>query len=162
MRKISAHRFLAVVLLALCILSCSCSRVQEPSIHDVRISGIDIKGLTSADISVSVSIYNPNKKPLSAESASGEIYYNGTIVAEFFLKDTPLTAAALSTTDLQASINFKITDPLSLLSAGFNLKNPDFSQLTADADILIKIGDIRHKVRLRKYSLTRLSSFLNF
>jgi len=161
MRKNDGHLINVFAAILIGLLICSCAKVQEPSIQDVRISRINATSLTSADIRVSFTITNPNKKPLSAESASGEIFLNGEVIAEFYLKDTPLTAPPVATTPLEARANIKITNPLYLLSAGFSVQNPDFSQLTASADILIKIGDMQHRIRFKKYPLEKLTSHLN-
>jgi len=160
MRNQRAHLILTMMVVLLGVITTSCAKLQEPSVSQARITGCDIKGLTSADVCFSFSINNPNKKNLSAESASGRISLSGSPVADFVLTGTPLVAPASSTSSISACVNLKITDPLSLVTAGINLRDPDLSQLTADVDIIVRIGTTPKKIRLRNAPLSSLVSYL--
>ncbi len=135
---------------------CCCTGIQKPEIKDVNLNGITLNGLTEADIRVSFTAVNPNRLPLSAEALSGEIFIKDTPVAEFTLTSTPLTVLPKSSATLEACINIRITDPLSILSAGINIKNPDLSQLTIDAGISFRIGKARKFFKLKNYPLDHL------
>lgn len=161
MRNRGLFRLPALSVFLLCVISSGCTKLQEPRISDISVTECDIKGLTSADVCFSFTIGNPNKKSLSAESATGEIFINGASIAEITLTDAPLTAPAQSTSTIKTCFNIRITDPLSMLAAGISLRDPDLRRLTADADISIRIGSSTKKIRIRDFPLSRLSSYLN-
>lgn len=135
---------------------CCCTRIQEPELKDANLVGISLNGLTEADIRFSFTAVNPNRLSLSAESVSGEIFIIETPVAEFTLTNAPLTVQPKSSGIVEACLNIRITDPLSVLKAGINLKNPDLSQLTADAAITVRIGEVKKSFKLKKYPLDQL------
>ncbi|MBQ0006920.1 MAG: hypothetical protein KBS57_05920 [Alistipes sp.] len=155
LRKLTVLSFLAFFTL------CCCTRIQEPEIRDINLNNITLNGLTEADIRVSFTAVNPNRLPLSAEAVSGEVFIKNTPAAEFTLTNAPLTVLSKSSATLEACINVRITDPLSILSAGIDLRKPDLSQLTIDAGISFRIGDTRKFFKLKKYPLRSLLNFGN-
>lgn len=148
------RKFIIILLIStLCIGGCS-------KFKKVEISNISVKDL-SIDLpkgTVLFTLYteldNPNRRKFKIANAAGEIYQQGIHFAS--ISTTEQYTIEKGANAIPIKLQLKITDPLSLISVGFNFKNLQKMNLTVNFEATISSGPIKRTLKYSNIPLDKI------
>lgn len=162
MRCFGIFRTALTVFVLGALLSVSCTEVKPPVLSDAAISSVRVKGLTSAEVELTMTVENPNRKSISVESLEGTLRRGDADIAGFSLADTSLEVPAASVSTVVARLSLSLTDPMAALAAIPALQRMELDGFLLDARAVVSYGGLKKKLTLDGYPAGNIVHYVSY
>ena len=146
-----------IILLFVALCLGSCAKYQKVEINNISVADFSAD-LPKATISLTLNteLNNPNKRNIEITKAQGSIYKKGTHFADVNIADKYVITKGLNTIPFR--INITVTDPIALLTLGFNYKNLQKSDFTINFEATIKSGPLKKNFKFENIPFSELEA----
>lgn len=139
-----------VLLLAVVALMTGCTDYRQISVDGVALESFRFNGTSSATIVLIADVDNPTMHTISVEEVDAVLLREGKEFVRFTLEGTP-SAGPETDGPVRIPVLASVLDPISIITAGLDLKSWDVDGLTVDGKmVLCSDGKVRKTVRFRK------------
>lgn len=146
--------FLMIMAAALCFILPSCSGYRDIRLTSCEVKTITPTGLRNVTVTVEAGFFNP-ASDVSVNYATGNIFLNGKEMANieippFVIEGKSENASVSVPLKISLSQGFSFMETLSML------RSFDERDLTADAEIKIKVRGVNKKLKFKNISIADL------
>ena len=130
-----------------------CKKYEQIKIHSGKVESLNMNGLRSADLILSVKVENPAGK-LILEDVRGTLKHSGKIIGDVTL--APLTLSARTVADYKVSATIELDKGISLIELMGLMDVRKLKECTVDVSAKGKASGIRMKREFKDIPVKKL------
>lgn len=140
------------------VLATGCSQYKKISLEHLAVKEFKMKGLSTAQITVAATVYNPSGSEVTLTDVAGILYMDQKSMAHFSLTE-PISFPKKATTTKEGPMLVKIDNLLSLFSGPLSLDDSTLERLTMDIDATFLCAGIKHHKKFPGIPVKSLVSY---